>query len=115
MDLSNQLCGGFIHLFPKYREGWKKCVEFGREYPKGKTYTYKDYFIQNTHLGIFFNNGRYYPKGFFNRLWYYWGSKCGWLVEYKMNVDKSLDESKKILEKCFTPKIKKMLEKKIGK
>ncbi len=104
------ICGGFIHLFPSYRKSWGKVKEFVKEYDK-EDYTYKQHFIQNTQLGIFFNNGRHYPKGFFQKLWYYWGSKNGWLVEYKRCVDESIENSKKMLEECFTPRLKKMLEK----
>jgi len=109
------VCGGFIHLFPTYRKSWNRCKDFVGKKPK-EEYTYKDFFIQNTHLGIFFKEGKYYPKGFLNKVWYYWGSKTGWLVEYKRNVDESLEDSKKILERCFTPKLQKMLgDKKNGK
>ena len=113
LDIKNRLCGGFIHLFPKYKGKWEKCVEYGKQHPQYEDYTYKDFFLQNTHLGIFFSNKDYHPKGFFHRCWYYLGSRYGWLVEYQ----KGVDENKEFWRECLLdsynslpPKMKKKLE-----
>jgi len=112
MDILNRMCGSYIHLFPTYRKMWSEVVSFNKRYPNNKEYTYTDFFIHNVGISIFFSN-YHYPRGFSEKLFYYIGSKTGWLKRYKLECDRSMENARMALEESFTPKLKKMLKDKL--
>ena len=110
MDIVDRICGGFIYLFPKYRGMWEDVVEFRKKYPNHNPhYSYKHFFLHNTHIGIFFSD-YHYPKGLLHKLWYYIGGKNGWLNKHLKKYDENKKKNMKLLEDCLTPQLKRMLE-----
>ena len=112
MRIVNKICGCFIYMFPKYKKMWIEVVSFNKRYPSNKEYTYQDFFIHNVGVGVFFSN-HHYPRGFSEKLFYYIGSKTGWLKRYKLECDRSMENARMVLEEALTPKLKKMLKDKL--
>jgi hypothetical protein len=106
-QLSEVICKGFIHSIPRYNKQWDEVTEFCNNYNRPIP-TYKSHFIQNTHIGIFWNDKLDF--NFFGKLWMYIGMKFGYLKSYIKQHNISMNKSKQILEDCFTPELRKMME-----
>ena len=98
MDIIESICKGFILLFPKYRKQVSKVENLFERYDWEKDWTYKQHFIKNTDIGVFFN---YSDESFYYRLWMYIGVKGGCYRTYLKSYNKSMKRSKKVLEGCF--------------
>jgi len=101
VQVINKICGSFIYIFPKYRKMWSEVVSFNKRYPSNKEYTYRDFFIHNVGVGVFFSD-YHYPRGLLHKLYYYIGCKTGWLKRYKLECDRSMENARSVLEECFT-------------
>ena len=112
MQVINKICGSFIYIFPKYRKMWSEVVSFNKRYPSNKEYTYRDFFIHNVGVGVFFSD-YHYPRGLLHKLYYYIGCKTGWLKRYKVECDRSMENARMALEEAFTPQLEKMLKDKL--
>ena len=98
MDIIESICKGFILLFPKYRKQVSKVEDLFERYDWEQDWTYKQHFIKNTDIGVFFN---YSDESFYYRLWMYIGVKGGCYRTYLKSYNKSMKRSKKVLEGCF--------------
>ena len=98
MDITESICKGFILLFPKYRKQVSKVEDLFERYDWEQDWTYKEHFIKNTHIGVFFNQS---DKSFYYRLWMYMGSKGGCYRTYLKSYNESMKRSKEVLEECF--------------
>ena len=98
MDIIESICKRFILLFPKYREQVDKVEDLFERYDWDQDWTYKQHFIKNTDIGVFFN---YSDESFYYRLWMYIGVKGGCYRTYLKSYNKSMKRSKKVLEGCF--------------
>ena len=98
MDIIESICKGFILLFPKYRKQVSKVEDLFERYDWDQDWTYKQHFIKNTDIGVFFN---YSDESFYYRLWMYIGVKGGCYRTYLKSYNKSMKRSKKVLEGCF--------------
>ena len=98
MDIIESICKGFVLLFPKYRKQVSKVEDLFERYDWEQDWTYKQHFIKNTDIGVFFN---YSDESFYYRLWMYIGVKGGCYRTYLKSYNKSMKRSKKVLEGCF--------------
>ena len=98
MGITESICKGFILLFPKYRKQVSKVEDLFERYDWDQDWTYKQHFIKNTDIGVFFN---YSDESFYYRLWMYIGVKGGCYRTYLKSYNKSMKRSKKVLEGCF--------------
>jgi len=98
VGITESICKGFILLFPKYRKQVSKVEDLFERYDWDQDWTYKQHFIKNTDIGVFFN---YSDESFYYRLWMYIGVKGGCYRTYLKSYNKSMKRSKKVLEGCF--------------
>jgi hypothetical protein len=118
MDIIEIICKGFILLFPKYRKQISDVEDLFERYDWEKDWTYKQHFIKNTDIGVFFNHS---DESFYYRLWMYIGVKGRCYRTYLKSYNESMEKGKKVLENSFKKTLdelpieeKKKLEDKIG-
>ena len=98
MDIIEIICKGFILLFPKYRKQISDVEDLFERYDWDKDWTYKQHFIKNTDIGVFFNHS---DESFYYRLWMYIGVKGRCYRTYLKSYDESMKKGKKVLENSF--------------
>ncbi len=98
MGITESICKGFILLFPKYRKQVSKVEDLFERYDWDQDWTYKQHFIKNTDIGVFFN---YSDESFYYRLWMYIGVKGRCYRTYLKSYNKSMKRGKEVLERCF--------------
>ena len=98
MDILELLSKGFILLFPKYRKQISDVEDLFERYDWEQDWTYKQHFIKNTDIGVFFNES---DKSFYYRIWMYFGFKGGCYRTYLKSYNECRKRSKKKLEECF--------------
>ena len=111
MDIIESICKGFILLFPKYRKQVSKVEDLFERYDWEQDWTYKQHFIKNTDIGVFFN---YSDESFYYRLWMYIGVKGGCYRTYLKSYNKSMKKSKKVLEECFERTLEQLSEEELN-
>ena len=98
MGITESICKGFILLFPKYRKQVSKVEDLFERYDWDQDWTYKQHFIKNTDIGVFFNES---DKSLYYRIWMYIGVKGRCYRTYLTSYNKSMKISKEKLERCF--------------
>lgn len=105
--ISEVICKGFIHSNTRYKQQWNDVMEFCNKYNRTIP-TYKSHFIQNTNIGIFWNDTLDF--NFFGKLWMYIGMKFGYLKSYLYSYNNNIKSNREVLEDCFSPQLKQMME-----
>jgi len=111
VDILESICKGFILLFPKYRKQISDVEDLFEKYDWEQDWTYKQHFIKNTDIGVFFNES---DKSFYYRIWMYFGFKGGCYRTYLKSYNESRKRSIKKLEECFERTLEQLSEEELN-
>ena len=111
MDIIESICKGFVLLFPKYRKQVSDVEDLLERYEWEKDWTYKQHFIKNTHIGVFFNQS---DKSFYYRLWMYMGSKGGCFRTFLTSYNENMKNVRGVLEESFRKTLDELSEEELN-